>query len=270
MELLTFEPVPGSGASVQAYLHTPVWEMSVRRERYPAVVVCPGGAYAFVSQREAEPVALPFFARGYNVFVLTYTCGEQARDFAPLIQLSETVRRIRETPQWRVDPEHIAVCGFSAGGHLAGSLGVLWDDPEFLRHYGDRSGKNRPDAMLLCYPVLLANAYTHEESIRNVSGDVPGGERYRYFALDEHVSASTCPTFLWHTAEDGGVPVENTLLFALALQKARVPFEAHVFPTGGHGLSTCTAETCGTADPYNGRWLGLAMDWLDRQFGFTL
>lgn len=270
MELKTFNPLPGSTARVDCYLHTPVWEMQKPREIFPAVVICPGGAYAFVSLREGEPVALQFFARGYNVFVLSYSVGEKAGNFLPLRELSETFRIIRETPEYRVDRDRIAVCGFSAGGHLAASLGVLWNDLEFLKTYDNRGGINRPNAMILGYPVLLADEFTHELSIRNVSGAEPGSEKYRYFSLPEHVGEGTPPAFLWHTAADDAVPVENTLRFALALSANKIPFEAHIFPYGGHGVATATAETMETADPYLGRWVGMAIDWLDLTFDFRL
>lgn len=243
--------------------------MPVRREIFPAVVVCPGGAYAMVSEREADPVALAFFARGYNVFVLTYSVGENAGDFRPLQELSETVRTIRSHKEWRVDPEHIAVCGFSAGGHLACSLGTMWNDPKLLKAYNNHGGENRPDAMILSYPVVTADEFAHVESIENVSGCKQGTPGYGYFSLDRHVSGDTCPAFLWHTAEDNCVPVENSLKLAAALSREKVPFELHVFPKGGHGMSVCTQEV-GCPDDYNARWVGLALDWLDRIFGFRL
>lgn len=270
MEIVQFQPIPHTAGQVTGYLHTPIWEMEVRRETFPAVVVCPGGAYAMCSQREADPVALAFFARGYQVFILTYSVGEQAKEFLPLRELSETFRLIREQAgEYRVDPDRIAVCGFSAGGHLAASLGTLWNDPEFLRHYDNQGGKNRPNAMILCYPVILANQFAHEQSLRNVSGCEPGTPGYAYFSLDQHVSRDTCPAFLWHTMEDDAVPVENSLAMAAALCRAKVPCEAHFLPFGGHGMSVCTQET-GCPDDYNARWMDWCLSWLDKTFSYHL
>ena len=145
MELVHFQPIPGSDGHVTGYLHTPITEMAVRRERFPTVVLCPGGAYIGCSLREADPVALRFFARGYQVFTLIYSTGEKAKDFQPLKELSETFRLIREkAADYWVDPERMAVCGFSAGGHLAASLGTLWNDGEFLRHYDNHGGQTGP------------------------------------------------------------------------------------------------------------------------------
>ena len=212
MELVHFQPIPGSDGHVTGYLHTPITEMAVRRESFPTVVLCPGGAYIGCSLREADPVALRFFARGYQVFTLIYSTGEKAKDFQPLKELSETFRLIREkAADYWVDPERMAVCGFSAGGRLAASLGTLWNDEEFLRHYDNHGGQNRPNAMVLCYPVITADESAHEGSIRNVSGCQPGTPGYEYFSLDKHVSQDTCPAFLWHTMEDDCVPVENSI-----------------------------------------------------------
>lgn len=262
MELVHFQPLPGSDGHVTGYLHTPITEMAVRRERFPTVVLCPGGAYIGCSLREADPVALRFFARGYQVFTLIYSTGEKAKDFQPLKELSETFRLIREkAADYWVDPERMAVCGFSAGGHLAASLGTLWNDEEFLRHYDNHGGQNRPNAMVLCYPVITADEHAHVMSLCNVSGCQPGTPGYEYFSLDKHVSQDTCPAFLWHTMEDDCVPVENSLKMLAALHNAGVPAEAHFFPHGGHGMSVCTQET-GSPDAYNARWMDLCLDWL--------
>src|SRR5699024_7418274 len=128
---------------------------------------------------------------------------------------------------------------------------------------------NRPDAMVLCYPVITADEHAHVMSLCNVSGCQPGTPGYEYFSLDKHVSQDTCPAFLWHTMEDDCVPVENSLKMLAALHNAGVPAEAHFFPHGGHGMSVCTQET-GSPDPYNARWMDLCLDWLDNTFGYQL
>ncbi len=266
MELIQWKPIPETDGTVTGWLHTPVWEMPVRREKFPAVVVCPGGGYNFTSEREAEPVAQAFFARGYNVFILYYSVGENARNFLPLKELSETVRALRRKKEWRADPDKIAVCGFSAGGHLAASLGTMWDDPELLKVYDSHGGENRPNGMVLGYPVITADEFAHVGSIENVGGCKEGTPGYRAFSLDKRVSPKTCPAFLWHTAADDCVPVENSLKMALALSREKVPFELHVFPKGGHGMSVCTEEV-GCRDDSNARWVPLALDWLDQLFG---
>lgn len=270
MELVKFKPISDTDGQVTGYLHSPITEMQTRRETFPTVVLCPGGAYIHCAQREADPVALRFFARGYQVFTLLYSVGEYAKDFRPLKELSETFRLIREhAEEYHVDPEKIAVCGFSAGGHLAASLGTMWNDPELLKVYDNQGGKNRPDAMILCYPVITADEHAHVMSIENVSGCKEGTEGYRYFSLDKHVSKDTCPAFLWHTMADDCVPVENSIKMLTALHNAGIPAEAHFFPHGGHGLSVCTQET-GSQDDYNARWMDLALTWLDETFGYHL
>jgi len=169
--------------------------------------------------------------------------------------------------KWNVDPDKVVVCGFSAGGHLAGSMGTLFNEERFLKAF-DRDEHIRPDAMVLCYPVITADEYAHVGSIETVSGADKGSPDYEWFGLDQHVDAQTPPAFLWHTASDDCVPVENSLKMAAALSAAKVPFELHVFPDGAHGMSTCTREV-GTYNPYNARWVEWSIKWLNRLFGFV-
>lgn len=270
METIYFKPFADTDGEVVGYLHTPIAEMETRRETFPSVVICPGGGYEFVSAREADPVALRFFAAGYQVFILTYSVGEKAQKLLPLKELSETLCILRgHEKDWHVDPTHIAVCGFSAGGHLAASLGTLWNHPKLQEVYDNKNGENRPDAMILSYAVLTADEFAHEGSIRHVSGSEPGTPDYAFFSLDKQVTKETCPAFLWHTVPDDCVPVENTLRMLCALQKNHISYEAHLFPAGGHGISVCSKET-GTEDAYNARWVDMGLAWLNREFGYTL
>ena len=257
-----YEFVPGhtQDCSVTAWLH--------QSDRIrPAIVICPGGGYQHVSWREAEPVAEPYFAAGYQVFILYYSVGEGAGNLNPLCQLADTVAHIRRNSKdWHVDPGKIAVCGFSAGGHLACSLGTMFHESKFLNTF-KRNDDVRPNAMILGYPVITADEYAHKGSIETVSGAKEGSEEYSWFDLTKHVDENTPPTFLWHTAEDRGVPVENSMKLALALSNAGVAFEYHVFPKGGHGMSVCTEEV-GSFDTYNARWTTWSIQWLNELFQF--
>ena len=268
MTVFEFVPAGVSDCSVKAYLHDDINSLMVHNSPRPAIIVCPGGGYQLVSGREADPVALPYFASGYNVYTLTYSVGrEGAKGYKPLCQLAATIAEIRRrAEEWRTQKDKIAVCGFSAGGHLAASLGVMYEDEGFLQAYG-RQEHIRPDAMILSYPVITADEYAHVASIEHVSGAVAGSEEYKRFDLTQYVSSSTPPAFVWHTAADAAVPVENSLQLCAALSKAKVPFEYHVLPEGKHGLSVCT-EAVGTPDPYNGRWLEWSIKWLNRVFEY--
>ena len=233
--------------------------------QYPAVVICPGGAYEMLADIEADPVAEQFFAAGFNVFILKYSVGEDARDFGPLIQLASTIAHIRKCSEELCTEKHqIAVCGFSAGGHLAASGGTLFNESRFLEKYAG-SRDIRPDAMILGYPVITSDEFAHVGSIENVSADKKGSDTYRWFGLDQHVDAQTPPTFLWHTAEDNIVPVENSLKMAMALSASGVPFEIHLFPFGEHGMSVCS-RTVGRPSEHNVQWVNLCINWLRMTF----
>lgn len=265
--MLFFDFIPENTESccVKAWIHSTNESAEMRQRMYPAIVICPGGGYQLVSDREAEPVAKPYFAAGFNVFILYYSVGEYAKNFTPLIQLASTVAHIRKhSVELYTERNQIAVCGFSAGGHLAASLGTLFNEEKFTNQF-PRDVDIRPDAMILCYPVITADQYAHVGSIETISDEKKGGETYRWFGLDQHVDEQTPPAFLWHTAEDKTVPVENSLKMAMALSNAGVPFEMHIFPNGCHGLSVCTKDV-GSENSYNARWVEFSIQWLRKIF----
>ena len=268
MMQLEFQLEREKNATVTAWLQTGWKSPEMPERKMPAIVICPGGGYEMVSDREAEPVAKEYYWAGYHVFILKYTVGIDARNFKPLCQLAETVAYIREhAEEWKVEKDKIAVVGFSAGGHLAASLGTMFREQSFLRQWkGDVD--IRPNAMILGYPVISADRYAHVGSIENVSGAKKGEKAFEAFGLEQYVSKETPPTFLWHTADDDVVAVENNLHFAEALSKAKVPFEMHIFPNGPHGMSTCTKEV-GSDNPYNGRWVEWSIAWLNKLFLFS-
>lgn len=267
MKYFEFQPEGVENCNVKAYIHTSGHSPEMEERSLPAVIVCPGGGYGMVSAREAEPVAFEYFTAGYNVFVLTYSVGDRAKNFEPLCQLAATMAHVRKhMDEWKIAKDKIAVCGFSAGGHLAGSLGTLYNEEKFLSVW-KRSEDIRPNAMVLCYPVITADEYAHKGSITNVSGSVEGTEEYAWFGLNNHVDSTTPPTFLWHLASDTCVPVENSIAMAKALSTEKIPFELHIMPDGWHGMSTCTEEV-GANNSYIRRWVEWSVAWLAKMFGF--
>lgn len=236
----------------------------------PAVLVLPGGGYAFTSPREAEPIALQFNAAGYHAFVLDYSVAP-AKHPQPLLDAARAMCIIRENAEeWGIYSDKIAVCGFSAGGHLAASLGVHWDKKYLENVEGIEIGKNRPDALILCYPVITSGEYAHRGSFINLLGENPNSELLYEMSLENHVSEKTPTAFIWHTFTDASVPVENSLLFAQALREKNVPFELHIYPEGPHGLSLANEETAeGRPDyisPHIAGWMKLCKEWLRLQF----
>lgn len=228
----------------------------------PAVIICAGGAYRWRSPREKDPAALEFLTMGYQAFILEYSTEEKAGNFRPLKELMETVITVRRnSADWHIDPEKIAVLGFSAGGHLAASLGAFWNDPEI-----GRGRECRPDALILCYPVISTGEYAHEESVYWVTGGDP--EMKEKLHLPDRVTAQFPPVFMWHGGQDTSVPPENSLLLAVELKKHNVPFEYHLFETGVHGISTCTQET-ETPDAICRQWVELCRNWINRRFEYV-
>lgn len=208
----------------------------------PSIVICPGGGYGHLSDREAEPVALVFASMGFNAYVVWYRLAPN-RHPAPLHDVAAAVAWVRAHAEEHLgDADRIAVAGFSAGGHAAGSLGVYWHDEALMAEAGLTPEAVRPNAMVLCYPVITGGPFAHRGSFVNLTGteDMAVHEQY---SLDARVTAQTPPTFLWHTWEDGAVPVENTLLMASALRRSGVLTEAHIFPHGGHGLALANPLT---------------------------
>ena len=177
---------------------------------------------------------------------------------------------IRENAkEWNVDDQKIAVCGFSAGGHLAASLGVHWDKQYLKECPGISAGLNQPNALILAYPVITSGAFAHKGSFENLLGIEANNPLYQEMSLEHQISDKTPPVFLWHTFDDGAVPVENSLLFAQGLRSNHIPFELHIYPHGPHGLSLANEETRAEnmeVYPNVATWMNLCIEWLKGQF----
>lgn len=235
----------------------------------PALLICPGGGFSFCSDREMEPIAMHFASQGYQTFVLQYSLEERAAFPAPVEDAAWAVRTIREgAGRFQINPAKVAVMGFSAGGYVAAGLGVFSGEPWACPQASCFSA--RPDAVVLCYPVLTANPeYAHAGSIQRLIGTTPDTpQRRARLSLEEHIPLDMPPVFLWHTVDDPGVPVQNSLLFATALAQKGIPFELHAFETGHHGLADASLRTCDRPHPHAARWLSLAQEWLGEHFDF--
>lgn len=256
---------------LDCYLHEYSREMPYRKQR-PAVIVCPGGGYRFHSAREADPIAFAYLGAGFNVFVFYYSVKEKALYPGPLCELSNAVAYIRENAEkLGVISENIAVCGFSAGGHLAASLGVHWNADYVIEKTGYKNGENRPNALILGYPVISASCFEYDPQLYDdmnlLLGTDDKEKMYKEFNLHTCVNCDTPPTFLFHTFNDNIVPVADSLKFALALEEKDIPFEMHIYPNGPHGLSLSNSDVCADGgDSDAAAWFNCSVNWLKRLF----
>ena len=236
-------------------------EVSKFTPNRPTVLVIPGGGYGFVSEREAEPIALRFVARGMNACVLYYSVAPAVFPVS-LLEALTAVKYIRDNAEkYNADKDKIYVCGFSAGGHLAASVGTLWNKKESREYFGNTDCV-RPNGLILSYPVIINDGPCHRGSFDNLLGDRRNDEQMlEYVCLDKQVSGLTPPTFLWSTFEDTLVPCESTLRFASALRANGVPFELHIYEKGWHGMSTGDLVTNECVVRLK-NWLDEACDWV--------
>ncbi len=209
-----------------------------------SIVVCPGGGYGMLAvDHEGKQVAEWLNQLGVAAFVLKYRLGPRYQHPAMLQDAGRAIRTVRaRASEWGLDPKCIAILGFSAGGHLASTAGTHFDAGKPDAEDPIERVSSRPDRMILVYPVIaLATPYGHSGSLRNLLGDHPSQELIESLSNERQVTKETPPTFLAHTNADKGVPAENSLLFVMALRKAGVPVELHLFERGPHGLGLAQA-----------------------------
>lgn len=264
--------VEGSGKDVclETYILGDVMD-GARNRKTPLVLICPGGGYAMTSNREAEPIALQFNSMGYQAAVLRYSCAPAVYPTA-LCEVAQSVKLIREHAEdWSVNAEKIIVMGFSAGGHLAASYGVFWNESWLTEKMQCDKQLLKPNGLVLCYPVISSKEeIAHQDSIKNLLGE-SYPEMKEQVSLEDKVGKHTPKTFLWHTFTDPVVPFWNSFRFAEALGKAGVPMEYHLYPQGGHGLSLANEQTANEegkgVEKVCQSWVPLLRSWMLENFG---
>lgn len=257
-----------SNAYITTYLLESNSEMQFKKR--PVVVICPGGAYISVSDREGEPIALQFVAKGYHAVVLHYSVAPDAHYPTALLEVGRVVAMLRDSAEeWHIDTEKILLMGFSAGGHLAASYGCFWNRSFVAEMLACDREQLRPNGLLLGYPVITSGEFAHRNSFVHLLGD-RYEELVEEMSLEKQVSKNNPPTFVWHTLTDEAVPVENSLLFAKALKDAGVSVELHVYPKGQHGLALANAITAldtSTIVPSCQSWIDLVQMWIRETYG---
>lgn len=209
-------------------------EFSIGKKR-KTIIILPGGAYQFISEREGEPIALQFMSEDYNAFVLSYSLNV---DYDTLLkEVFATILFVRKNAEkYNVDINHIAVLGFSAGGHLAALSGLHHQDERYLKFFNVEASKLLINALVLSYPVIsMEEAYTHLQTRKNITKD--NQALYNSLSIEKNVTKNYPVTFIWTTAEDKDVNPLNSVLLVESLLKVGVHVEFHLYPRGRHGLA---------------------------------
>lgn len=230
-----------------------------------AVLILPGGGYETVAPLEGEPVALAFLEAGVQAFVLHYSVSP-ARWPQAFLEACCSLDFIRRNAEhFGISPDRVAVCGFSAGGHLAGCVANLWCDDGLLELAGLEPSTVRPDALILGYPVISVAASADGDTLPNLLGPDWKKSQDLYLSLERSVTRLNPPAFLWATYADGTVRMENTLQYASALREQGVPFDLHIFMDGPHAMGLATDESAWDAEHRNehaASWFRLCIDWM--------
>jgi acetyl esterase/lipase len=258
VELLWPDGAPGAAGNEERDRPTlTIW--SAAKPRGAAVVICPGGGYGHLAvDHEGKQVAEWLNSLGVSAFMLKYRLGPRYRHPAPLQDAQRAIRWVRlHANEFAIQPDRIGIWGFSAGGHLASTAGTHFDSgkpdvPELVERFS-----SRPDFLILGYPVIsFTTGYTHKGSRRNLLGEPADPALAELLSNEKQVTPQTPPTFLFHTDADQGVPPENSVLFYLALRKAGVPAELHIYERGRHGVGLAPGDAVLSS------WPARLADWL--------
>jgi acetyl esterase/lipase len=261
------EGAPGAlGKSSNDIPTLTVFLPSANKANGAAIVVCPGGGYGGLASHEGQDYALFLNQQGVTAFVLRYRLGSQGYRHPRMLEDAQrAIRTVRaRAAEWKVDPRRVGIMGSSAGGHLASTALTHFDpgsskDPDSIERQS-----SRPDIGILCYAVITMGLNTHQGSKNNLLGKDASPGLVELLSNEKQVTTNTPPCFVWHTAEDKAVKVENSLEFAAALQRNGVPFDLHVYQKGRHGIGLADKPPFNNPHP----WARDLVFWLKEQ-GFV-
>lgn len=266
---ISYEGYNGS-ATVETFFFKDSPEIVVKKR--PLILICPGGGYEFLSDREGESIAFKFNSFGYHAAIINYSIAPVTYP-TQLLEVSAAVKFFKDhAEEFFIDPDRIAIYGASAGGHAAADYATGYFRDEVTSVLKVSPDYLKPAGMILAYPVITSGEFAHRGSFDNLLGELKNDKMMlEYLSIENRITKETPPAFIWHTFPDGCVPVENSLLLAEAMKKENIPFELHIFPSGDHGLGLADEITLSPnrteINEGAAQWIDLCRRWLHEIFG---
>lgn len=266
---ISYEGYNGS-ATCETFFFKDSPEIVIKKR--PLILICPGGGYEFLSDREGESIAFKFNSFGYHAAVIYYSIAPVTYP-TQLLEVSAAVKYFKDhAEEYHIDPDRIAIYGASAGGHAAADYATGYFRDEVTSVLKVSSDYLKPAGMILAYPVITSGEFAHRGSFDNLLGELKNDKKMlEYLSIENRITKETPPAFIWHTFPDGCVPVENSLLLAEAMKKENIPFELHIFPSGDHGLGLADEITLSPnrteINKGAAQWIDLCRVWLNYIFG---
>ncbi len=267
----TIHLTPDGRVRLKTYIHE-AHQNGVPTPKRPAIIVLPGGAFTFLSDREAEPVALTFAREGFHTFVLSYSIGDDSVFPNPLDDVSGAIWTVRQRAEaWGIEADQIALMGFSAGACVAAMSATQWNTPGLARRVGAPPDGIKPNAAVIGYGAsLLSTIFDSDDE--DLIVPAPGkltADRTPQVDVVNYVGPHTAPMFIWHNRYDKLVPVKNALLMADQMERHKLPFELHIFQSGEHGMSVNNLLSNPTGEGIDdsvSQWVSLCARWLRKLF----
>ena len=255
--------------TLTTYIHTPLEKGTTLKEK-PAVIILPGGAFGFLSDKEGEPVALTFMKEGFQAFVLRYSVGDESAFPNPLHEISQAISLVRNNAQsWGVNPNQITVMGFSAGACICAMIATQWNRQGLCEELGIQFGDNKPNLVVLGYGACKnSDTLKDAEYVPPYLGKI-AKDLTPELDIIHYVSEESVPAFIWHTRYDKYVPSYQALKLALKYDEFNIPYELHVFEDGRHGMSVANDLTSYKDEDLGAHsnvphWVDLSVNYLKR------